>query len=340
MAYGGPAGHRPLRAAVTAYLRAARGVRCEPEQVLVVAGSQMALQLCASVLLKAKNIACVEDPGYPGAWSALGTSGATLRGVPVDHGGLVMHALERKGARVRLVYVTPSHQYPLGVAMTAPRRLELLAWARRHDAWVIEDDYDSEYRFASRPLGALQGMDDSGRVIYIGTFSKVLFPALRLGYLIVPKSLLASFLQHRDALDLFPPTLYQSVLTDFIADGHFARHVRRMRMAYQKRRDALVDALQRALEHRLHLLNADAGMHLCAAFHQPIDDVAVATQAVKHGLSPIALSTCFVNAKPRPGLVLGFGGSNEAQIVRAVSVLRTIIDDVATARPRTAKSAR
>ena len=155
MAYGGPAGHLPLRAAVAEYLRAARGVRCEPEQILVVAGSQMALQLCASVLLHAKDVACVEDPGYPGAWSALGTRGSTLRAVPVDDGGLMVRALERRGARVRLAYVTPSHQYPLGMAMAASRRLELLEWARRHDAWILEDDYDSEYRFASRPLGAL-----------------------------------------------------------------------------------------------------------------------------------------------------------------------------------------
>ena len=222
MAYGGPRGHLPLRAAVAAYLRAARDVRCEPSQVLIVGGSQMALQLCAAVLLRANDVACVENPGYPGAWKALAATGGTIRSVPLDGGGLVVRALERR-RRARLVYVTPSHQYPLGMAMAASRRLELLEWARRNDAWIVEDDYDSEYRFASRPLGALQGMDGSGRVIYIGTFSKVLFPALRLGYLVVPQPLLARFLDARDALDLFSPTLYQSALTDFIAQGHFAR---------------------------------------------------------------------------------------------------------------------
>ncbi len=181
MAYGQPAGHLPLRAAIAGYLQASRAVRCEPGQVLVVGGSQMALRLCAAVLLTSQEVACVENPGYPGAWSALKASGATLRGVPVDDGGLVVRSLRTTSTRVRVVYVTPSHQYPLGMAMAASRRLELLDWARRNNAWIIEDDYDSEYRFASRPLGALQGMDDAGRVIYIGTFSKVLFPALRLG---------------------------------------------------------------------------------------------------------------------------------------------------------------
>jgi GntR family transcriptional regulator/MocR family aminotransferase len=337
MAYGGPRGHLPLRAAVAAYLRAARDVRCEPSQVLMVGGSQMALHLCAAVLLRANDVACVENPGYPGAWKALAATGGTIRGVPVDGGGLVVRALERR-RRARLVYVTPSHQYPLGMAMAASRRLELLEWARRNDAWIVEDDYDSEYRFASRPLGALQGMDGSGRVIYIGTFSKVLFPALRLGYLVVPQPLLARFLDARDALDLFSPTLYQSALTDFIAQGHFARHVRRMRSTYQNRRDALVAAIHRVLGHRLEIVNPDAGMHLSAWFQPGIDDLAVVRRAADRGLYPIALSTCFVDSDARSGLVLGFGGSTEAQIGRAVDALARIIDDVV--RGRAARASR
>ena len=337
MAYGGPRGHLPLRAAVAAYLRAARDVRCEPSQVLIVGGSQMALQLCAAVLLGANDVACVENPGYPGAWKALAATGGTIRSVPLDGGGLVVRALERR-RRARLVYVTPSHQYPLGMAMAASRRLELLEWARRNDAWIVEDDYDSEYRFASRPLGALQGMDGSGRVIYIGTFSKVLFPALRLGYLVVPQPLLARFLDARDALDLFSPTLYQSALTDFIAQGHFARHVRRMRSTYQNRRDALVGAIHRTLGHRLEIVNTDAGMHLSTWFQPGIDDVTVVRRAADRGLYPIALSTCFVDSDTRSGLVLGFGGSTEAQIDRAVGALARIIDDVV--RGRAARASR
>ena len=329
MAYGQPGGHLPLRAAIAEYVRAARAVRCETGQVLMVGGSQMALRLCASVLLTSNDVVCVENPGYPGAWSALTATGAVLRGIPVDDGGVSVRALRASRSQPRVLYVTPSHQYPLGVAMTASRRLELLDWARRHDAWIIEDDYDSEYRFTSRPLGALQGIDRSERVIYVGTFSKVLFPALRVGYLIVPERLRERFLQHRDALDLFSPTLYQAALSDFISQGHFARHVRRMRVTYHKRRDALVDSIQRVLGHRLQIVNADAGMHLCAWLQPRMDDVAVAKRAAERGLSPIALSTCFAGSESQSGLVLGFGGSNEAAIARAVGVLSEVIDEVA-----------
>jgi len=329
MAYGPPSGHLPLRTAIAAYLRAFRAVRCEPADVLVVGGSQMALRLCAAVLLTPRDVVGVEDPGYAGAWGALTATGAAIRGVPVDDGGLVVRALRAGRTRARVVYVTPSHQYPLGMAMAASRRLELLEWARRNDAWIIEDDYDSEYRFTSRPLGALQGMDDAERVIYIGSFSKVLFPALRLGYLVVPRSLQSEFLYHRDAFDLFSPTLYQSALAEFIADGHFARHIRRMRATYQKRRDALVAGIRRVLAHRLQIVNADAGMHLCARFRSRIDDVAVVERAAGRGLSPIALSTCFVDSRSRSGLVLGFGGSSEGQIARAVRTLSEVIDEVA-----------
>jgi GntR family transcriptional regulator / MocR family aminotransferase len=183
-----------------------------------------------------------------------------------------------------------------------------------------------------------QGMDDSGRVIYIGTFCKVLFPALRLGYVIVPQPLLARFLHHRDAFDLFSPTLYQSALADFIAQGHFARHVRRMRSTYQKRRDALVNVLNRVLGHQFEIVNADAGMHLCAWLEAGIDDRTVVERAALRGLRPIALCTCFVDSDGRSGLVLGFGGSTEAQIDRAVTVLSEVIDDVA--RPRSGRRAK
>jgi GntR family transcriptional regulator/MocR family aminotransferase len=332
MAYGEAGGYLPLRSAVAAYLRAARGVSCEPAQVLIVAGSQMALRLCAAVLLKPGDVVAVENPGYPGAWSALTATGAMIRGVPVDDGGMVVRALGRKTHRDRLVYVTPSHQYPLGMAMAASRRLELVEWARRHDGWIVEDDYDSEYRFTSRPLGALQGMDGAGRVIYMGTFSKVLFPALRLGYVVVPEGLIARFLQQRDILDLFSPTLYQSALTDFISHGHFARHIRRMRLIYQQRRDALVGAIRRRLGDRLEIVNADAGMHLCARLAPGTDDVSVVERAAARGLSPIALSTCFVDGATRPGLVLGFGGSMETQIVRSVDILADAIEEAGRRR--------
>jgi GntR family transcriptional regulator / MocR family aminotransferase len=186
MAYSDPAGYLPLRQAIATYLRTARAIRCEAEQVPIVSGSQMALRLCAMALLKRGDEVCVENPGYPGARGALSATGARVRPVHVDSEGVVVRSIVSRARAPRVVHVTPSHQYPLGMLLSASRRLELLEWARRHRTWIIEDDYDSEYRFDGRPLGALQGLDRESRVIYIGTFSKVLFPALRIGYVVVP----------------------------------------------------------------------------------------------------------------------------------------------------------
>ena len=331
MAYGEPAGYLPLRRAIADYLRTAAAVRCEPGQVLIVAGSQMALQLCARVLLGPGDEVFVEEPGYPGARKALAATGAALRPVKVDAEGLVVRDLP---ARASVVYVTPSHQYPLGMSMSASRRLELLAWAQRQQGWILEDDYDGEYRFASRPLGALQGMDRTGRVLYVGTFSKVLFPALRIGFLVVPGSLAAAFRQQRDALDLFSPTLYQVALAEFLAAGHFSRHLRRMRAIYQQRRDALVDALQRIPAAPLTIANADAGMHLTAWLPSGADDREVVRRAQARGISAIALSTCYAGRASRPGLVLGFGGVDASHIGPAVEVLAEVIrESMRTPRP-------
>lgn len=205
LGYGDPAGYGPLRAGISAYLRAARAVRCSPEQVIVVSGSQQALDLAARVLLDPGDAAWVEEPGYAGARAALLGAGARLVPVPVDEEGLDVAAGARLGPDARLVHVTPSHQYPLGATMSLARRLELLGWARRSGAWVLEDDYDSEYRYAGRPLEALQGLDAEGRVIYVGTFSKVLFPSLRLGYLVLPPDLVDAFAAARELTDRHPP---------------------------------------------------------------------------------------------------------------------------------------
>ncbi len=327
MAYGEPAGYLPLRRAIADYLRTARAVSCDASQILIVSGSQMALQLCARVLLRAGDSFGVEEPGYPGARNALRATGAVPRTVAVDDDGLMIQPLDRDTQAARAVYVTPSHQYPLGVSMNVARRLELLDWARRHRSWIIEDDYDSEYRYASRPLPALQGMDEAARVIYIGTFSKVLFPALRVGYLVAPASLVDSFIAHRDAFDLFSPTLYQRVLTDFLGDGHFGRHLRRMRAIYQGRRDALVEAIRRRLDGILTIVNADAGMHLAAWLPAGIDDREVARHAAMRGISATALSSCYAGKSRRPGLVLGFGSIAEEAVVPAVEALAGAIED-------------
>ena len=323
MAYGDPAGYVPLREAVADYLRTARAVRCEADQVLIVSGSQMALQITALSLLGPGTTVCIEEPGYPGAHAALARGGTRIVPVPVDDEGIDVDALAAKGRKVRAVYVTPSHQYPLGVSMTASRRLALLDWARRTDAWIIEDDYDSEYRYASRPLGALQGIDAS-RVIYIGTFSKVLFPSLRLGYVVVPRSLVDDFTNHRESIDLFSPVLEQAVLAEFLRDGHFGRHLRRMRALYEKRRDALVRGLR---EHADGLVphNSDAGLHVTTFLAEDVDDRVVVRECARRGVESTALSSCYVGERARSGLVLGFGGASERRIIAACKTLGEVL---------------
>jgi GntR family transcriptional regulator/MocR family aminotransferase len=328
MAYSDPSGYWPLRQAIADYLRTARAGSCDASQVLIVSGSQMALRLCAMALLKAGEEVAVEEPGYPGAHRALTATGATLRPVPVDGEGLIVRSLASRRVAPRVAYVTPSHQYPLGMAMSASRRLELLEWARHHESWIIEDDYDSEYRFASRPLGALQGMATGARVVYVGTFSKVLFPSLRIGYLVVPRPLVRTFVEHRESLDIFSSTLYQVALSDFIAEGHFARHLRRMRTVYLNRRDALVAGIEKRLRSQLSIVNADAGMHLTAWLPPRYDDREVVRRAAQHGISATALSSCYVGTAAKPGLVLGFGGADEGQIARGVETLARVIRGV------------
>ena len=324
MAYGDPAGYAPLRAAIADYLRTARSVRCEADQVLIVSGSQMALQICALALLGRGSAVCVEEPGYPGARDALQRGGAQLVPVRVDEEGIDVRVVAAKGQRVRAVDVTPSHQYPLGMSMTVSRRLALLEWARRTRSWIIEDDYDSEYRYASRPLGALQGIDTASRVIYVGTFSKVLFPSLRIGYMVVPRELRDDFIRHRESIDLFSPTLEQIVLAEFLAEGHFGRHLRRMRALYHSRRDALVRGLR---EHVPQLVphNIDAGLHVSAFLPDGTDDRVIVREGAKRGLDMTALSTCYAGRQSRSGLVLGFGGASERRIVVACRALGEVL---------------
>lgn len=322
MAYGNAMGYLPFREAIAEYLGAVRGVRCEASQILVTTGSQQALQISAQVLLDPKDRVWMEEPGYPGARQAFLTVGAQLIPVPVDHDGMNVAEIIRRGRDARAVYVTPSHQYPMGMTMSATRRMLLLNWAVRSGAWIIEDDYDSEYRFGSHPIGSLQGLDTDGRVIYVGTFSKVLFPALRLGYVVVPKDLVRAFSAARDAADIFSSTLYQAVLTDFIREGHFARHIRRMRMLYMDRRRALIKAIHLQMRDMLEVIGAEAGMHLVALLPPGTNDVEVSRKAAQSGISAIPLSTCYLTPPTRDGLILGYGGANSHQIYDGICKLR------------------
>jgi GntR family transcriptional regulator / MocR family aminotransferase len=325
MAYGEAMGHMPLREAITEYLGAVRAVRCKPSQILVTTGSQQALQLSAQVLFDAGGRVWIEEPGYPGARRALLMAGAQLVPVPVDKEGLNVAEGIRSGGSAQAVYITPSHQYPLGVTMTATRRMMLLNWAARSGGWIIEDDYDSEYRFADRPVPSLQGLDTNQRVIYIGTFSKVMFPALRLGYMVVPEDLVDAFSFARDATDQFSATLYQAAMTDFIREGHFARHIRRMRLLYRERRTALLEAIRNQMGDKLEVIGEEAGMHLVALLPRGVSDVTISKKAAAIGISAMPLSSCYLKSPARAGLILGYGGTDSGQIKEGIRKLKTLL---------------
>jgi GntR family transcriptional regulator / MocR family aminotransferase len=327
LAYGDAMGYGPLREAIAGYVSTVRGVRCETSQILVTTGSQQGLQIASQVLLDPKDQVCMEEPGYPGARQAFAMADAQIIPIKLDSQGLVVSELARKGARAKLVYVTPSHQYPMGMTMSAARRMQLLNWAAHHGTWIIEDDYDSEYRFDSRPIASLQGLDSDTRVLYMGTFSKVMFPALRLGYLVLPKDLVAACTAARDCMDIFSPTLNQAVMAEFIREGHFARHLRRMRMLYMERRRALVNALHTTLAEAVEIEGAEAGMHLVTLLRPGVDDMSVSLAAARKGLSAMPLSSCRVLPGEPGGLVLGYGGVDVQDMQKAVRKLRTCIEE-------------
>lgn len=314
LGYGDPAGYGPLRQEISAHLALARAVRSEPEQVIVVSGSQQALDLASRVLLDPGDAVWVEDPGYMGAQGALSGSGATLVPVPVDEEGMVVEAGMEREPNARLVCITPSHQYPLGVTMSLARRLELLGWASRSGAWVIEDDYDSEYRYTGRPLEALQGLDSEGRVVYVGTFSKVLFPALRLGYLVAPPDLVDAFTAARELTDRHPPTVEQAVLAEFIAGGHFVRHLRRMRALYAARQAALIEEISRELSGLLRAEPVGSGMHLVGWLPEGVDDREASRRAAKQGIEAPPISLYRTRRQGRGGLMLGYAAVDEVEM--------------------------
>ncbi len=326
--YGSALGDLPFREAVADYLRTSRAVRCDAGQIMVVSGSQQALEIATRVLLDPGDRVWMEEPGYSGARDVLTLAGARIVPVPVDGEGLDVAAGIARAPQAQAAYVTPSHQYPLGATLSATRRLQLLAWAARAGAWIFEDDYDSEYRYESLPIASLQGLDRDARVIYIGTFSKVLFPALRIGYLVIPADLVARFTAVREAMDIFPPTLYQAVLADFLSEGHFARHLRRMRQLYRERRDALVAAIRGELGDELEVLDGQAGLHLVATLTAKMDgtdDLALSREAARQGLWAMPLSSCYTGEPVRRGLVLGYGGTDVSEIPGGVRRLRDVL---------------
>jgi GntR family transcriptional regulator/MocR family aminotransferase len=338
LGYGYPLGYPPLRRAIADYVTLSRGVRCEPSQVIVTSGAQQALDLAARVLLRPGETAWLEDPSYFGAREAFEAAGAGIINVPVDEEGMDPAAGEALDPRARLAYVSPSHQHPLGVTMSMRRRLALLDWAARAGAWVLEDDYDSEFRYVGRPLASLQGLDveriaaarapnDGGRVLYAGTFSKTLFPSLRVGYLIVPPRLVDAFAVAKTATDRHTATFEQAVLTEFVEDGHFARHVRRMRLVYAARQATLLSAAETHLSRWIDLRPASAGMHLVGWLRDTlpsgVTDKALSEAALAQGVIVPALSSYRAprregeRRRPRAmrgALLFGYAGCSDAMI--------------------------
>ena len=276
---GDPGGYRPLCTAIADYLATARAVFCRPEQVIITSGTQQALDLASRVLIDPGDPVWVEEPGYPTTVAVLTAAGARLVPVPIDDEGLSVVAGCAAEPNARLICASPSHQYPLGVTMSLARRLELLEWARAVDGFVLEDDYDSEYRYAGRPLAALQGLDGGRRVIYLGTMSKVMFPGLRIGYMVVPEHLIDAFLAIRSLIDAHPSSIAQAALTDFVTEGHLAAHIRRMRQLYGERQARLIALIRARLGDALAVSPADAGMHLVAHLRVDADDRAIAARA-------------------------------------------------------------
>ena len=318
--YGEPAGEPRLRRAIAGHLAAARGVRCDPEQVVLTAGAQQGIDLVTRLLLDPGDGAWIEDPGHVGARAVLTAAGAKLVPVPVDDHGLVVEVGMRRAPKARLVYVTPSHQYPTGTTLSLPRRLALLEWARRGDAYILEDDYDSEFRFGGRSLPALQGLDSAGRVIYLGTFSKVLYPSLRAAYLVVPRGLLGPLERLKGVVDSASSLVDQAVLADFIEQGHFSRHIRRMRSVYARRRDAFRKALEETFEGEI-AVSAVSGLHAVLWLPRGLDDRAIAATLKADGLGVAPLSAYCIRQRLPPGLVVGHANGTPAQMARAMEAI-------------------
>jgi GntR family transcriptional regulator / MocR family aminotransferase len=324
--YGDPQGEPRLRRAIADYLAAARGVRCRPEQIVLTSGTQQGLSLTAEILLDPGDAAFVEDPCYRATIDILRAAEAEIVPVPVDDNGLDIAAGEnREAPPPRLVYTTPSRQYPLGMAMPLHRRATLLDWATRSGAWIIEDDYESEFQAPGQMLPSLQGLDRAGRVIYLGTFSKLLFPSLRLGYAVLPEDLVAPFAGARHLADRQSSGLIQAIMTEFMLDGSFARHLKRMRACYAERQQFLVDQIGRRLGDIVEIRPVESGMYLTAWLPSGWSDAEVAAALGAAGVATVPLSSLTLDTERRPGLVLGYTGHSEAAIARAVTIMADVL---------------
>ena len=316
-----PAGYFPLRMAIADYLGRSRAVQCSAEQVIVVNGSQQALDLIARLTIDLGDWVAVEDPGYLGARNCFKSQGANLQGVAVDSDGLNVEDLINHSQQFKLLYVTPSHQFPTGATLSLPRRLALLQWAQQTGTLIIEDDYDSEYRYGERPIPALQGLDQNNTVIYVGTFSKILFPSLRIGYLVVPTVWIPVVSRAKWLCDRQSPTLEQFVLTDCINEGHFERHIRRMRHLYDQRREILVNALKHHLDSRVTILGENAGIHLVIRIETISSDEVVIQKAANMGVGLTSTQDYYLTDAKKGEFILGYAQLDETQIEQGIQKL-------------------
>ena len=302
-----------------------RGVRCSAEQIIVTSGAQQALELLARMLLDPGDEVWMEDPGYPGASQAFQNAGASVIPIPVDGGGIDVARAIKLSPTARVVYVTPANQFPLGTVMSAERRVDLLSWAARAGAWIIEDEYDAEYRYSGKPIASLHSLDRSGSVIYVGTFTKMLFNAPRIGFLVVPEHLVDAFRIARSFMDRHAPTLDQAVLTEFINEGHFGHHVRKMRQVYSDRSQLLTEEANRRLSGLLDVEHAQSGMCAVAWIKTHVTERALTRRAEHLGLQVSPISSFVSRYEQKPALMLGFAGCNASEIKRGVSVLEAIL---------------
>ena len=326
LAGGEALGFRPLREAVAEYSNTSRGVKCSAEQVIIVSGVQEALERAARLLLDAGDRVWVEEPGYPGAAIVFRAVGAKICHVPVDSEGLDLDRGRRRWGRAKLLYVTPAHQFPLGVTMSLRRRLELLDWARRSHTLIFEDDYDSEYRYAGRPIPALQGLDRASVVIFAGSFNEVLFPALRLSYLVVPPGMVDRFAAAQSVSMRHAPLLDQAILCDFITEGHFARHIRRMRELYAQRLGVLLESVQHKLGGLLEAPSVEAGLQTVGWLAPGINAEQAAAEAARRDVEVIPLSRYCSRGFPREGLILGFAAVDAKELRRGVEQLALALE--------------
>ena len=326
LAGGDPRGYAPLRQAIAAYLGSSRGVNCSADSVVILSGAQQGLDLLARILIKPGEPVWIEDPAYFGASAAFRNAGARIIPVPVDEFGLVVSQGKQTCVQPKVAYVTPAHQCPLGVTMSLERRLALLEWARRAGAFVIEDDYDSEYRFEGRPVPALQGLDKSNSVIFLGSFSKVLFPSLRLGYVVLPPTLMDRVLALRVGVDLCPSTLNQAVLCDFMAEGHLGRHVRRMREMYTARLAALHDGARRYLSGLIEISPVRAGLNTAGFLQNGMTSQQAESCAANQGIEAMGFNRFKLSTTRVEGLLIGFAAFSEREIGRGVVSLAAALE--------------